>query len=215
LMLTYTLLIAFATGLQAAPAAVAPGAIEQALIEQRCSGTRMGTTVSADPYHDCLATQLAVLRSGFGLNLEQLSAVDRRALDKACSRIRSIEGRERYIECLSVRLAALHDSRVAATPVPISPAAASAPGTVNSPEVVIHREADWSFARRLGTAGMGLAAVVVTSGYMWLRFRKHGRAGVCAGCGMAVDGGDFCPACRREAAERLRREAATRSLPST
>src|SRR5262245_20090828 len=139
-MLASTLLIAFATGFQAAPAAAAPAPIERALIEQRCSGTRMGPTVSADPYHECLATQLAVLRSDFGLNLEQLPAADRRALDKACSRIRMIEGRERYVECLSIRLAALHDSRVVATtPVPISGAAAPAAGTVTASAVVTHR----------------------------------------------------------------------------
>jgi len=209
-MLTSTLLVALAIGFQTAPARVPPGPIEQAIIEQRCSGTRMGTTVSTDPYHECLATQLAVLRLDFGPNLEQLSAADRRALDKTCSRIRTIEGRERYIECLSLRLAALHDSRAAARSVASFPAAASGPGVVTASAVVTHGDADWSFSMSGVRTGMVLAVVFVTSGCVWLRFRKHSRTGACAGCGMTVDGGDFCPACRREAAERLRREAANR-----
>jgi hypothetical protein len=207
-MLISTLLVALAIGFQAA--AGPPGPIEQAVIEQRCSRTRMGTSVSADPYHECLTTQLAVLRVDFGPNLEQLSAADRRALDKACSRIRTIEGRERYIECLSVRLAALHDSRAAARSVASFPAAASVPGVVTASVAVTHGDADWSFSMSGVRAGMVLAVVFTTSGCVWLRFRKHSRTGACAGCGMVVDGGDFCPACRHEAAERLRREAATR-----
>jgi hypothetical protein len=207
-MLNSTLLIVFATGFQVPPAAVAPAPIEQAVIEQRCIGTRMGATVAADPYHECLAAQLASLRADFGLNLEQLSAADRRALDKACSRIRTIEGRERYVECLSIRLTALHDSRAAATPVPIVPAAASPAGAVTVSAAVADHDAEPSVSRSGITTGTVLGAFVVTSGYMWLRFRKRGGAVVCAGCGMAVDGGDFCLACRHHAAERLRREAA-------
>src|SRR6476469_7500731 len=157
-MLFFSLLIGFATGFQAAPAAVAPAPIEQAIIEHRCSGTRMGATVSADPYHECLAAQRAGLRSDFGLNLEQLSAADRRALDKACSRIRTIEGRERYVECLSSRLTALHDSRAAATPGPIVPAAASPAVAVTASAVVAPRDADWSFSRSVVTTGMVLGA---------------------------------------------------------
>jgi len=207
-MLASTLLIVFATAFQAAPATVAPAPIEQAVIEQRCIGTRMGATVAADPYHECLAAQLAALRADFGLNLEHLSAADRRALDKACSRIRTIEGRERYVECLSIRLTALHDSRAAATPGPIFPAAAPPAVAVTASAVVAHRDADWSFSRSVVTTGVVLGAFAATSSYVWLRFRRRRGTVVCAGCGMAVDGGDFCPACRHEAAERLRREAA-------
>jgi len=173
----------------------------------------MGPTVSADPYHECLATQLAVLRSDFGLNLEQLPAADRRALDKACSRIRTIEGRERYVECLSARLLAIHDSRVATTPVPVTQTAASLV-PVPSPAAATRSQADRSSGISLVLiAALVLATVVVTSRFTWLHFRKHRRTGACAGCGMAVNGGDFCPACRHEAAERLRLEAATRGLP--
>jgi hypothetical protein len=207
-MLPSTVLVAFATGFQAAPTAVAPAPVEQAIIEQRCSGTRMGATVSADPYHECLAAQLAALRSEFGPNLEQLSAADRRALDKACSRIRTIEGRERYVECLSNRLTALHGSRAAVTPAAVFPAAAPPAAAVTASAVVAQPDADWSFSRSIITTGMVLGAFLATSGYMWWRFRKRGGIAVCAGCGTPVAGGDFCPACRHEAAERLRQEAA-------
>lgn len=186
-----------------------PAPIEQAVIEHRCLGTRTGATVSGDPYHDCLAAQLLILRSDFGTDLKKLTTVERRKLDAVCSRIRSVEGRERYVACLSDRLAALHGERLApvsnaAVPVPAEAAAAPAPVTPPTPP-------PGRSSRGLIVIAIAVGVVGTAGGGAYLFLRRPPKRPACRTCGAIFEEpGDLCPACRHEAAEALRRAAVER-----
>jgi hypothetical protein len=219
-MLLPALALVTVTTASQSPIADSPGPIEQAVIEHRCTSVRMGTTASADPYHDCLVAQLAVLRSDFGPDLKGLSPTERQSLDRACSRLRAFEGRERYIGCLSNRLAALRNERgVASLPASASAPAAAPPG---SPVDSIPRATPVPTASRVDApASKGVWIVVAAgvlgslAGSVFLRSRRRAvRPAVCRTCGGATQAGDLCPRCRHEAAEALRRAAAARGASS-
>ncbi len=213
-MVPFILVAALAGAQESAPP---PAPVEQAVIEHRCLGIRMTTEVAGDAYHNCLTAQLAGLRADFGPNLAALTLAERRKLDAQCSRIRAVEGRERYVACLSDRLAALRAARTDGQPgstpalVPLPPpagaefpAAAPAVASASSP------------AER--TSGMfvvlGIALILAggAGGGALLRSRRRRGPAQCRACGATFDhAGDLCPACRHEAAEERRRAAAERA----
>lgn len=184
-----------------------PGPIEQALIEHRCLGTRTSAAMSGDPYHDCLAAQLVILRNDFGADLKTLSASDRRKLDSVCSRIRNLEGRERYVACLSNRLAALHAGRAATDPAPPRSAAAA-----DAVPALMGAAVPASPSRVPSHSSTGLlvlvGATVVAAGAgcgAYVFMQRPPRRSACRACRAAFDGaGDLCPACRHQAAEAVR-----------
>ena len=212
------LLVALLSGNSDPPGDRAPGPIEQAVIEHRCAGARTGPSLATDPYHDCLAAQLAVLRRDFGPDLKDLSASERRTLDRACTRLRAFEGRERYIACLSARLAALHDAGSVGSPVihadsasgvaPATSAVRTSPtATDTATGAQPSRAALWIVVAFAVVAGLGSAA------YLLFRSRPR-RATTCRTCGAFTSKGDLCSRCRHEAAEALRRAAAARRQQS-
>ena len=211
------LLVASLSGNSDPPVDYAPGPIEQAVIEHRCVGVRTDPSIATDPYHDCLAAQLAVLRHDFGRDLKDLSASERRTLDRACSRVRAFEGRERYVACLSTRLAALHDaasagsavghansaSGVAPGPSAVRTSPAGSPAATDRATGQSSRVTLWIVVVLAGGGGLAGAA------YLLFRSRPR-RATTCRTCGAFTSKGDLCPRCRHEAAEALRRAAAAR-----
>src|SRR5437879_1636200 len=101
----------------ATPGTPNPGgatAIEQALIEHACRSQLPGIA-GEDAYKQCLSVRLRSLRTDFGRDLSKVSVPDRSTLDSACSKARTAEGREAYLECLTLQLAAIK-SRRAPTP---------------------------------------------------------------------------------------------------
>ena len=83
-------------------------AIEQALIEHACRSQLPGIA-GVDAYQQCLADRFRSLRADFGRDLSKVSAADRKTLDSACSKARAAEGREAYLECLTVQLVTIRN----------------------------------------------------------------------------------------------------------
>src|SRR4051812_16770641 len=76
-----------------------PSPIEQAVMEHRCSMSRVPGVTASDAYQNCLASQIASLRADFGVDLKKLSSAERKNLDALCSRVQVAEGREAYVAC--------------------------------------------------------------------------------------------------------------------
>ena len=194
--------LAMLAGAQDAPAPPAP--LEQAVIEYRCVGTKTSRDATADPYHACLAAQLETLRSHFGTDFGRLIPAERRKLDAVCSRIRNLEGRERYVACLSDRLATLQG-----TPAPPrSTEATPAVAVIQSPST------QSAGAMRSGPRSASLLSLVfaatiagaLAGGRFLLKRRRTSSR--CHACGSTFqEAGDLCRACRHEAAEVRRRAA--------
>src|SRR5438874_4231774 len=103
-----SLIVAMASGAFAQVSSNGASAVEQALIEHACRSQVPGIA-GADAYQECLTTHLRALRADHGRDLSQLSAADRNTLDSACSAKRTAEGREAYLECLTVQLVSIHN----------------------------------------------------------------------------------------------------------
>jgi hypothetical protein len=194
------------------PAIATP--IEQALIEQACS-TPPAIAIDPDKHDECLHAKLNAMRGDFGRDLSRLSSVDRRKIDAACEPVRGVEGREGYVSCLTIQLAAVQarwnrgrgtavENASAAQPsVDEHAAVTTTPTSGDTPQPISRT---WLIVTltlaTLGAAGAGLAFAM----------KARPRAPrVCRACGTGVDGaGDLCAPCRREAAEALRRAAAER-----
>jgi hypothetical protein len=215
-------LVANAQGRRQTPEPVDPNvptAIEQALMDHVCRATNAAAGAEADVYQACLGAQFAILRADFGRDLSKLSAVDRRRIDAACSRIRNDQGRDAYVACLSDQLTALRARRkgtarpadAAPPPEPVAapaPAAGASDGSAQLPPPVAS-SAGSSKARWAGAAGM--ATAILAGGALLVR-RNRKPARVCRTCGkMFSETGDLCPTCRHEAAEALRHAAAERA----
>jgi hypothetical protein len=180
-------------------------AIEQALIEHACLSQS-----GADAYQECLSTRLRSLRADYGRDLSLVSPADRNALDAACSNTRQAEGRQAYLECLSVQLVLIRNRRRNANPA-LETALPPPPESVQSVTLAIP-ESGRSSPRALLWIGVTLGALMVAGGGAFMVIRNRRAVRKCRACGANVPGaGDLCPACRHEAAEVLRHASAERA----
>ena len=92
-----------------------PTAIEQAVIDYRCSHNPAAGASGTDGYQACLNAELLSLRSDFGRDLSRLSASTRRTIDSTCREPRELRGREAYVDCLSRQLAAQRRGRASSS----------------------------------------------------------------------------------------------------
>jgi len=154
------------------------------------------------------------LRAEFGRDLTLVSAADRKALDAACSNTRLAEGREGYLECLTVQLVSIRNRRSEATtgasqgPLLFPPDPAEnvqSSGLVTSGgQTPSSNVAVW--------VGVALVALVVAGGGAFMAVKGRRRTRKCRVCGVDVpEGGDLCSKCRHEAAEALRHAATERA----
>ena len=189
-------------------------AIEQALIEHACRSQLPGIA-GADAYQECLGARLRSLRADFGRDLNLVAAADRKALDAACSNTRQAEGREAYLECLTVQLVSIRNRRSNAnagasqqTPLLFPP---DPPQNVQSASLVIP-ESETSSSRFPLWIGVALVALVVAAGGAFMAVKGRRQTRTCRVCAAEVPaGGDLCAKCRHEAAEALRHAAAERA----
>ena len=202
-------------GFQPAPAPAPPTALETALTERTCSIGVHAVLTDSDTHSQCVAAQLASLRADFGQDLRRLSAAERRALDAACSRINSAVSREAYLDCLNAQLLALKLRRAKTTratadqPPAIAPAVAPAAAPAAPTEPPPPGRAAPRSAVVIGGVVITIA-IAATTVLVVVRRRRARRR--CRTCGTVItESGDLCAACRREAAESLRRAAAERA----
>ena len=190
-----------------------PSAIEQALIEHACR-SRLPGIAGDDAYQECLGSRLRLLRDEFGRDLSLVSATDRNALDTACSKTRQAEGREAYLECLTVQLVAIRNRRSEATtgasqgPLLFPPE----PGESLQSASPVVPESQTSSSRVAVWIGVALVALVVAGGGAFMAVKGRRQTRKCRVCGADVpEGGDLCSKCRHEAADVLRHAAAERA----
>jgi hypothetical protein len=197
---------------QDAAAVEAPTPVEQALIEHRCSATRATSAADTDGYHTCVTTELLGIRSDFGRDLTKLSPAERRGLDAVCNKVRNVEGRDAYVSCLSRQLAALHARR---NPTPASPASPAATPQQSESQALAQAAAATPARSKSGTmlwTSVAIVSVFAMGGAAFVLMRRRAPSSKCRTCGALVPGGgDFCQACRHEAAEALRRAALERA----
>jgi hypothetical protein len=189
-----------------------PTAIEQALIEHACRGTRAGGAPETNPYQECLSAQLLSLRADLGRDLGRLSTSERRTLDSVCGDIRAAGGREAYLECLSARLVSLRNRHRGANPAPSDGSALASP-LVSAPTASLAPPARprswWSWGLWVGGT---LLTVVVAVGGVLLAAKARRVPRKCRVCGADVpETGGLCPTCRHEAAEAVRSAALERA----
>jgi len=180
-----------------------PTAIEQALIERSCRAT------FTDAHQVCLSSQLNSLRAEFGRDLTRLSGAERRALDSACNRIRTEQGREGYLDCLGAQLVALRNRRPAS-------AATDAPALPRPSMRVPSANPAPPAGQVSSVSGVWMAAAVVTlfvvaGGALLAVKARRAAPRKCRVCGEdAREAGDVCQKCQ-QAAEASRRAAAERA----
>ncbi len=199
-----------------APEPVAPTPIEQALMEFGCRVP--GQATAAPPiYEACLRAQLLSLRTDFGRDLQKLSAVERKAIDTACSAVRTVRGRDAYVGCMSHQLTTLHDKRVKATPV--SPVAGAPtepqPASMEQVAAMLPSLTEPPLTESSGAWWVALLAFAAAGGGGWYVLAGRTRPSavhLCRVCGGAAGPtGDMCAGCRHDAAEAQRRALAERA----
>ena len=187
-----------------------PTPIEEALIEYACGALHPAGAVESDAYLDCRKNQLLYLRTEFGRDLRRLSNTERKTLDTACGDLRASRGQDAYLSCLQAQLTKLpgHGKKPASQAVSGGAAPAAAPGAT-LPVSPTH-ETSWPISPMW--AGVVVAALIAgAAGARAMKRRGTASSGACRVCGAAlVDRGDLCQACRREAANTLRRATADR-----
>jgi hypothetical protein len=186
-------------------------AIEQALIEHACRSQLPGIA-GADAYQECQSARLTSLRADFGRDLSRVTAADRKTLDSACSKARAAEGREAYLECITLQLEAIRNRR---NP---SPQASDAtilpvPSENAEPTSLAVPVAEPSSSLSPVWIVVGVVTLVAAIGGAFLAVKNRRIiTRKCRVCGEDVpQGGDLCPKCRHEAAEALRQAAADRA----
>ncbi|HMJ81997.1 MAG TPA: DnaJ domain-containing protein [Vicinamibacterales bacterium] len=193
------------------PDAEVPTAIERALMERECVATE---TVSAESYahQHCLDAKLLWLRNDFGRDLSRLSALDRRRIDAACSRLRASDQREAYLDCLSAQLTVVHNRQnrgntttpeEAVMASAATPQSAALPASQQTPQA-----SSWGVFALVGGSTAGLLMV---GGVAFVALKSRRTTHPCRVCGVVVADSDLCPTCRHEAAEALRRAASERA----
>jgi hypothetical protein len=188
------------------PNPVGSTAIEQALIEHACL-----SQAGDDAYQECLSTRLRSLRADYGRDLSQVSAADRNALDAACSKTRQAEGRQAYLECLSVQLVLIRNRQRNANPAASLETALPPPESVQSVTLAIPESGTFSSRAPLWI-GVTIVTLMVAGGGAFMVIKNRRAVRKCRACGANVPGaGDLCPTCRHEAAEVLRHASAERA----
>ncbi|HEY3043539.1 MAG TPA: J domain-containing protein [Vicinamibacterales bacterium] len=185
-------------------------AIEQALAEHACRSQLPGIA-GADAYQDCLVARLRSLRADFGRDLSRVSVADRKTLDSACSASRAAEGREAYLECLTLQLVAIKNRR---SPSPQASEAAAIPLPLENAEPATLTVPAAQKSSRFSPLWISVGVITLVAGiggaFLVVKSRRPKRK--CRVCGDAVpQAGDLCPKCRHEAAEALRQAAAARA----
>ena len=205
--------IALGTGLQIdAPDSSPTTTIERAVIEYRCSPTRLAGALETDAYRECSNAQLSSLRADFGHDLKRLSSSERKTIDSSCHRVREAEGPDAYLACLSNQLASLgHRHRrpspaLAEASPPPAEAALPPPLAVGDPPIGSTPPTHSALWRSpVLWVGTGLAAVFLTAGGVLVARKAQRAPRQCRACGTDIsDSGDLCPTCRHEAAEARR-----------
>jgi hypothetical protein len=198
----------------ATPNTANPGdtsAIEQALIEHACRSQLPGIAGS-DAYQDCQSERLRSLRADFGRDLSRVTVADRKTLDSACSKARAAEGREAYLECITLQLAAIRNRR---NPNPQASDATTLPVPSENaePTSLAVPAAELSSSLSPVWIVVGVVTLVAAIGGAFLAVKnRRVITRKCRVCGEDVpQGGDLCPKCRHEAAEALRQAAADRA----
>jgi hypothetical protein len=181
------------------------------LIEHACRSQPTGIA-GADAYQECLSTKLRSLRTDFGRDLSRVSAADRKTLDSACSASRAVEGREAYLECVTVQLAAIRNHRD-----PNSPNADTGtlplPSNTRQPDNLILPTQEKPSSRLPVWIGVGVVTLGAAIGGAFLTVKRRRVRRQCRVCGDDVpQAGDLCPKCRHETAESLRHAAADRAV---
>ena len=199
------------------PEPAGPTAIEQALIDHVCRGTR--ATSGADAHEACLDAELVSMRDDFGRDLRRLSAEERKAIDFACSGLQTDRGRDTYVACLNAELISVRSRRRGGKPraqaAPTSPDGGdpafdpTEPGEDivspdgAAPQSVLRSTRLW--------IGVFVVSLLIAGGGMVLAKVAKQQATKCRTCGASFsEPGDLCPNCRHEAAAALRRAAAER-----
>ena len=198
-----------------------PTPIEQALMEYACRvpGQAMPTV---DVYETCLRAQLVTLRTDFGVDLQRLSAAERRTIDKTCSAVRTDRGRDAYVGCMNGQLVALRSKRAPAkganAAVTAAPAEAPASDQPDAGAVVASAApvdtAPVVPARSSAPLWLGFGALLAVAGGAWLFLRpgpKRAVVHLCKVCGADTGEGDLCANCRHDAADSQRRALAERA----
>jgi hypothetical protein len=182
------------------PDAEVPTAIERALMERTCIATE---TVSAESYahQRCLDAKLLSLRSDFGRDLSQLSALDRRRIDAACNRLRASDQREAYLDCLSAQLTGVHNRQNRGkTPVPEEAVVAS-PTTPESAALAASQQTPQASSWVVALVGGSAAGLLIVGGVAFVALKSRRTTHPCRVCDVVVADSDLCPTCRHEAAE--------------
>jgi DnaJ-domain-containing protein 1 len=193
------------------PDAEVPTAIERALMERACVATE---TVSAESYghQHCLDAKLLSLRSDFGRDLSRLAAQDRRRIDAACSRLRALDQREAYLDCLGAQLTDVHNRQnrgKTQTPEEAVVAVAATPETAAlAASQQMPRASSWGVFALVGGSAAG---VLIVGGVAFVALKSRRTTHPCRVCGVVVADSDLCPPCRHAAAEALRRAAGERA----
>ena len=184
-------------------------AIEQALIEHACRSQLPGIA-GTDAYQECQGERLRSLRADFGRDLGRVTVADRKTLGSACSKARAAEGREAYLECITLQLVAIRNRRNPnpqasdATTVPVPSENAEPSLSVPAVEPSSSLSPVWIV--------VGVVTLVAAIGGAFLAVKGRRVIRKCRVCGEEVpQGGDLCPKCRHEAAEALRQAAAERA----
>jgi hypothetical protein len=195
----------------AAPEIPDPTALEHALVDFLCRTAQPAPTPGTDASLLCYNTHLVALRTDFGRDLARLTSAERKTLDAACGEIRERQGRDAYLGCLNGQLTTVRARRnrghaaapAAIAEMPLAEAAPAPPPQPAAPPTT--SSAAWWIGGTLVAVVAGAAGAVVAR-----KSRRTRRQ--CRTCGQPVDGtGDLCAACRRDAAEAVRRAAQERA----
>ena len=201
-------------GAQQAPADPAvPTAIEEAIMEHACGSLHPAGTLETEAYLECRNRQLLSLRADFGRDLRRLSSAERRTIDAACTSLRTSQGQDAYVECVTARLIPLRGRGDRPAPDAAAAAVGTAPPSPASPPV----EAPPAGPPASRVSGAWIAAalvavVVVAAGGAFVTVNARRKFGACRTCGVKLlERGDLCQKCRHEAADALRRATAERA----
>ena len=204
------LLTVMAPGAFAQVSSNGSSAIEQALIEHACRSQLPGAAEEG-AYPQCLSSHLLSLRADYGSDLSRVSAADRKTLDSACSMTRTAEGREAYLECLTVQLVSIHNRGNSNPTASLEPAPAPQSESARSVAPLIPESQPASWLSPLWI-GVGLVTLIAAGGGALLAVRGRRVTRKCRACGDDVpEAGDLCPKCRHEAADALRHATAERA----
>jgi DnaJ-domain-containing protein 1 len=188
---------------QRPPSDDGPGtAIEVALGERACSVGAQASVIDPEAHAECVNAQIAALRADFGRDLRRLSAVERKRFDAACARMNTAVTREAYLDCLNGEILARRQRSAPAQSA--VDAAAPASSEALAADAVPRHNGGRGWLPVLAGVAILLAVPGVVVALRRRQPRERQRP-MCA-CGQSlVEEGAMCAACRRAAAEALKR----------